>query len=121
MIRAWEEGTGLTMYDGYGQTETTVLVANYRAVPVRPGSMGKPMPGYTVDVLDEDGQRAADDVVGNIAVSLRAQRPVGLFDEYYRDPEATRRVRFATAGTTPATRRGATPTATCGSRAATTT
>ena len=89
VIRAWNEGTGLTIYDGYGQTETTCLVANYRAVPVRPGSMGRPMPGYVVDVLDEDGQRSADDTVGNIAVAYEPERPIGLFDEYYRDPDAT--------------------------------
>jgi acetyl-CoA synthetase len=66
-------------------------VANYRALPVRPGSMGKPMPGYVVEVLDETGERAADDTVGNIAVAYEPERPVGLFDEYYRDPEATAR------------------------------
>ena len=92
VIRAWREGTGLTVYDGYGQTETTCVVANFRAVKVRPGSMGKPMPGYTVDVLTDDGARAPDDVVGNIAVRYEERRPVGLFDEYYLDPEATRKV-----------------------------
>ncbi|MFL5824081.1 MAG: acyl-CoA synthetase [Solirubrobacteraceae bacterium] len=91
VIRIWEESTGLTIYDGYGQTETTCLVANYRAVPVRPGSMGKPMPGYVVDVVDESGQPAPVDTVGNVAVAYEPQRPVGLFDEYYRDPEATTR------------------------------
>ncbi len=89
VIRVWEEHTGLTIYDGYGQTETTCVVANYRAVPVRPGSMGKPMPGYEVDVLGDDGEPAPDDTVGNIAVSYEPDRPVGLFDEYFRDPEAT--------------------------------
>jgi acyl-coenzyme A synthetase/AMP-(fatty) acid ligase len=92
VIRAWKDGTGgLTVYDGYGQSETTVLVANYRAVPVRPGSMGKPVPGWTVDVLDDAGEPAADDTVGNIAVRVGEQRPVGLFDGYYRDDEATAR------------------------------
>jgi acetyl-CoA synthetase len=91
VIRIWEERTGLTIYDGYGQTETTCLVANFRCVPVRPGSMGRPMPGYVVDVLDDDGQPAADDMVGNIAVAYEPERPVGLFDEYYREPEATAR------------------------------
>lgn len=91
VIRIWEERTGLTIYDGYGQTETTCLVANYRSLPVRPGSMGKPMPGYTVEVLDETGQRAGDDMVGNIAVGYEPDRPVGLFEEYYRDAEATAR------------------------------
>ena len=88
VIKVWRDATGLTIYDAYGQTETTCLVANYRAVPVRPGSMGKPMPGYEVDVLDDDGRPAPDDVVGSIAVRYEPVRPVGLFDGYHRDPEA---------------------------------
>jgi len=91
VIRAWKQGTGeLTVYDGYGQSETTVLVANYRAVPVRPGSMGHPVPGWTVDVLDDSGTPAANDVVGNIAVQVTDPRPVGLFFGYHRDEQATR-------------------------------
>ena len=89
VIRAWREGTGgLTIYDGYGQSETTVLVANYRSVPVRPGSMGRPVPGWTVDVLEESGQPAPDDVVGAIAVQVTDPRPVGLFLGYEGDSEA---------------------------------
>jgi acyl-coenzyme A synthetase/AMP-(fatty) acid ligase len=89
VIRAWMEGSdGLTVYDGYGQSETTVLVANYRTVPVRPGSMGKPVPGWDVEVVDDDGNRADDDVVGNIVVRVGERRPIGLFDEYYRDAAA---------------------------------
>jgi acetyl-CoA synthetase len=89
VIRAWKEGTGgLVVYDGYGQSETTVLSANYRTVPVRPGSMGKPVPGWIVDVLDENGNRAPDDVVGGIAVKVTDPRPVGLFTGYVGDPEA---------------------------------
>ena len=49
VIRAWHDRTGgLNIYDGYGQTETTCLVANYRSMEVRPGSMGRPVPGYDV-------------------------------------------------------------------------
>lgn len=88
VIRAWSAGTGLTVYDGYGQTETTNVVANYRSLPVRPGSMGKPTPGYDVAILDTDGQPASVGVVGNIAVRADP-RPVGLFAAYYRDPDAT--------------------------------
>jgi acetyl-CoA synthetase len=92
VIRAWKEGTGgLTVYDGYGQSETTVLVANYRSMPVRPGSMGKPVPGWDVEVLDEAGERADEDTVGNIAVRVTDPRPVGLFQAYHRDPEANAR------------------------------
>jgi acetyl-CoA synthetase len=89
VIKVWRDATGLTIHEAYGQTETTCLIANYRAVPVRAGSMGKPVPGYEVDVLDDDGQPAADDVVGRVAVRYEPVRPVGLFDAYYRDPEAT--------------------------------
>lgn len=91
VIKVWAAGTGgLTVYDAYGQTETSVLVANYRAVPVRPGSMGLPVPGWDVDVLDDDDRPAADGVVGNIAVRVDGgHRPIGLFHGYDGQPEAT--------------------------------
>jgi len=91
VIKVWAQGTGgLTVYDAYGQTETSVLVANYRAVPVRPGSMGLPVPGWDVDVLDDDGRPAAEDEVGDIAVRVDgSHRPVGLFHGYDGQPEAT--------------------------------
>jgi acetyl-CoA synthetase len=89
VIRAWRKGSGgLTVYDGYGQSETTVVVANFRAVPVRPGSMGKPVPGWDVEVVDDSGRRADDETVGNIAIRIAERRPIGLFQEYYRAPEA---------------------------------
>jgi len=89
VIRAWADGTGgLTVYDGYGQSETVAMVANYRCLPVRPGSMGKPVPGWDVDVFDDEGTRCDDDTVGNIAVRLDGARPVGLFDEYIGDDDA---------------------------------
>jgi acetyl-CoA synthetase len=88
VIRAWEDGVGLTVYDGYGQSETTLMVANYRCLPVRPGSMGRPVPGWDVDVFAAGGERAPDDVVGNIGVRLAGGRPVGLFDEYLGDDAA---------------------------------
>lgn len=91
VIRAWREGTGgLTVFDGYGQTETTALVANYRSVPVRPGSMGKVMPGWEVAVLDEDGDPAPVDAVGDIAVrAVCGAWPPGLFSGYEGDEGAT--------------------------------
>ncbi len=89
VIRAWEEGVGLPVYDGYGQTETVNVVANYRCLPVRPGSMGKPVPGFDVDIVDEDGQVAAPGAEGDIGVRASPVRPVGLFAGYYRDPAAT--------------------------------
>jgi acetyl-CoA synthetase len=90
VIRIWQEGTGgLTVYDGYGQSETTNLVANYRCLPVRPGSMGKPAPGYDVAVVNESGELVPDREEGHIAVRIAPERPVGLFSGYFRDPEAT--------------------------------
>jgi acetyl-CoA synthetase len=90
VIRAWREGTdGLTVYDGYGQTETTCVVANYRSVPVRPGSMGLPVPGWEVTVIDDQGREVEPGEVANVAIRHSPRRPVGLFPGYHGDPEAT--------------------------------
>jgi len=90
VIRAWQQGTGgLTVYDGYGQTETTCVVANYRAMKVRPGSMGRPMPGYDVTIVDDDGNPIEPGEVGNIVIRCQPERPIGLFPGYYQNPAAT--------------------------------
>jgi len=89
VIHIWEEGVGLPVYDGYGQTETINVVANYRCLPVRPGSMGKPVPGFDVDIVDEAGERAKPGEEGDIGVRTAPVRPVGLFAGYFRDPDAT--------------------------------
>ncbi len=87
VIRAWREATGLTIRDGYGQTETILLVGNFPGVPVRPGSMGLPMPGHRVEIIGEDGTVLPPGEVGDIALH---GNPPSLFREYWRDPEATR-------------------------------
>jgi acetyl-CoA synthetase len=90
VIRIWEEGTrGLTVYDGYGQTETVNIVANYRCMPVRPGSMGKPTPGFDVRIVSETGETLGAGEEGHIAVRVAPDRPIGMFGGYYQDPEAT--------------------------------
>ena len=89
VIKVWEAATGLTIYDGYGQTETVNLLANYRCMPVRPGSMGKPTPGFDVCVVDDDGNVLGPGEEAHVAVRVAPERPVGLFREYWRDPEAT--------------------------------
>ena len=86
VIRAWRNATGLTIRDGYGQTESILLVANYPGVPVRPGSMGLPMPGHRIEVIDADGSPLPPGEVGDIAVH---GSPPGLFREYWKDPAAT--------------------------------
>ncbi len=89
VIKVWREATGLPIYDGYGQTETVNIVANYRCLPIREGSMGKPVPGVDVRVVDDDGNVLGPGETGHIAVRCGPERPVGLFREYWRDPEAT--------------------------------
>ncbi len=90
VIRVWEDGTrGLTVYDGYGQTETVNLVANYRCLPVRPGSMGRPTPGFDVQVVDDEGNPVKPGDEGHIAVRVAPERPVGMFGGYYLDDDAT--------------------------------
>ncbi len=90
VIRAWRDATGLTIRDGYGQTETLVLVANLPGLPVRPGSMGLPTPGHQVDVIDPDGRPLPPGEVGDIA--LRGDPP-SLFRGYWKDETASRRCR----------------------------
>jgi acyl-coenzyme A synthetase/AMP-(fatty) acid ligase len=89
VIKVWQEATGLTIYDGYGQTETVNLLANFRCLEVRPGSMGKPTPGFDVVVIDDDGQILGPGQEGHVAVRVQPERPVGMFTGYWRDPEAT--------------------------------
>lgn len=91
VIETWSTATGTTPYDGYGQTETVVLVANYPSEPVKPGSMGLPAPGVHVDVVDDDGNVCDTGVEGNICVSTDP-RPVGLFQGYWQDDERTAEV-----------------------------
>ena len=89
VIKVWKETIGTTIYDGYGQTETVNIVANFTCMPVKPGSMGRPTPTHDVDVVDDEGQRLPAGEEGHIAVRLKPERPVGLMKEYWRDPEAT--------------------------------
>lgn len=91
VMKKWRDGTGLTIYDGYGQTETVLLVANYQCLPVRPGSMGKPVPGFQIGIVDDEGQLLPAGEEGQIAVKVKPERPLGLFREYWKDSEAMKR------------------------------
>jgi len=86
VLALWKNAFGLTIYDGYGQTENTLLVANLPGMEVRPGSMGKPTPGHEVAVVDDDGHPCPPGEVGNIA--LRGYPP-SLFAGYYKNDEET--------------------------------
>ena len=79
--RAW----GLQLRDGYGQTETTAQIGNSPGLPVKPGSMGKPLPGYRIVLIDVDGREADE---GEVCIDLR-ERPVGLMVGYVDSAEKT--------------------------------
>lgn len=82
--------TGMELREGFGQTETPVLLANFPWLEVRPGSMGKPSPLYDIDLLDAEGRPCEDGIVGSIVVkNTDRQHPVGLFRGYWKDGETT--------------------------------
>jgi acetyl-CoA synthetase/medium-chain acyl-CoA synthetase len=88
VIRAWRDATGITIRDGYGQSEAGLLIAHLAALPDRLGSMGLPLPGYHVAIIDEAGQELPTGAVGDIAVKYPAP---GLFMGYLDNPDATAR------------------------------
>ncbi|MEZ2143100.1 AMP-binding protein [Bradyrhizobium sp. DN5] len=73
---------GLTIRDGYGQTETTALAGNSPGQPIKIGSMGRPLPGYRVQISDADGNPAKE---GEVTLVLGANRPAGLMQGYQGD------------------------------------
>jgi len=86
----FREFTGITLREGYGQTETTLTLATYPGMKVCPGSMGRPTPGYEITLLDENGQQVPDGDVGEITIRAdREHKPVGMFLGYYRDEALT--------------------------------
>jgi acetyl-CoA synthetase len=89
----FKKSTGLDIIEGFGQSETTVLCANFEWITPKPGSMGKPSPLYEIDIVDEDSRSCPTGVEGNIVIkNLGNQLPPGLFKQYYRDEEATKKV-----------------------------
>ena len=86
------EATGLKMFEAYGQTEATVMVGNFPGMEPKPGSMGKPAPGYDVAVVRADGTKCEPQEPGSIVLNLENGHPVGLFAGYYHDEEKTKSV-----------------------------
>ncbi|HBR28291.1 MAG TPA: acetyl-CoA synthetase [Firmicutes bacterium] len=84
--------TGLELREAYGQTELTVVIGTFPWMEPKPGSMGKPAPGYQVEIVDEEGIPCEVGEVGQITIRLEKQKPVGLFNGYYRDAEKTKSV-----------------------------
>ncbi|KGP72601.1 acyl-CoA synthetase MbcS [Pontibacillus yanchengensis] len=87
VIDTFQKYFNVTVRDGYGQTENTLLVGIMKGMDVKPGSMGKPTPGNKVDIIDEEGNPVGPGEVGDIAVHLDTP---ALFKHYYKDPERTK-------------------------------
>ena len=91
VVKRWKELTGQTIYEGFGQTETTVVLANFGWDEIRPGSTGKPSPIYDMTLLDEEGNRVEDGEEGYICADhIDESYPVGLFVAYYGDEAQTK-------------------------------
>ena len=88
LFNFWKEHTGLTIYEGFGQTETPLTIANLKHSTPRSGSMGKPVPLYNVEIQRDDGSRCNTGETGEICICMEP-RPAGIMMEYYRDPEKT--------------------------------
>ncbi|AXE23676.1 AMP-dependent synthetase [Streptomyces globosus] len=87
VIEKVRDAWGVTVRDGFGQTETTLQIGNFPGVPVKPGSMGRPAPGYRIVLLDPvTGKESQDE--GEICVDL-GTRPAGVMTGYRDDPERT--------------------------------
>jgi acetyl-CoA synthetase/medium-chain acyl-CoA synthetase len=88
VLSLWRSATGLDVYEGYGQSETVVLVGNFRSLgrPIKPGSMGVPAPGFDIALLDDHLAAVPVGEEGELAVRVKPHRPPGLFSEYWNNP-----------------------------------
>ncbi len=87
-VRLWRDGTGLTLREGYGQTETCCMIAEPADAPPRIGSMGKAAPGWDIEIHDDEGTPLPAGEEGRIALRIAPNRPVGLLRRYlYGDEE----------------------------------
>ncbi len=91
VVKRFKEATGHTIYEGFGQSETTVILANYGWDEIKVGSTGKPAPIYDIDIVDENGNSCEDGIVGSIVIKNAGEHPVGLFMEYHNAPDAMAR------------------------------
>ncbi len=85
----FEKATGLRIHEGFGQTEMTLGIANLMGTAIKPGAMGKPIPGYGIDIVDMDGNPVEDGVNGEIVIRTDPQPTCGVFLGYYLNQEAT--------------------------------
>lgn len=86
------KATGLSLMEGYGQTELTVILGTFPWVEPKPGCMGKPSPGYDIGLVNENGEPCKVGEEGEIVVYTDKRKPVGMFEGYYRDKKLTESV-----------------------------
>ncbi|XP_069066372.1 acyl-coenzyme A synthetase ACSM3, mitochondrial isoform X1 [Pleurodeles waltl] len=89
VLKQWSAQTGLDLYEGYGQTESVLVCGTFKGMKIKPGSMGKPAPGYDVQIIDENENILPPGEEGDIAISLKPKRPFSLFSQYIDDPQRT--------------------------------
>jgi len=88
----FQKHTGLSLMEGFGQSESSVLIGNIAGMTPKPGSMGRPTPLYNIDLVDNDGNSVPDGEVGEIVVRTTPGETPGLVIEYYRDEKNTTEV-----------------------------
>jgi acetyl-CoA synthetase len=89
VFKQFLDQTGISLMEGYGQTECTVAVATYPWMKPKPGSMGMPTPGYDIEIVDEEGNKCEAGNEGEIVIHTASSKPVGMFNGYYRDDQLT--------------------------------
>ncbi len=92
VYRQFEKATGLQILEGFGQTESTMIIGNMRGADHKIGSMGRPAPIYNVELHDADGNQVPVGESGEIVINIKDGAPCGLFKGYYRDAEKTEEV-----------------------------
>jgi acetyl-CoA synthetase len=90
VFKQFKQATGLEIMEGFGQTETTLTIANLYGTTPKIGSMGKASPQYDIDIVDSEGKSVAPGEVGEIVIHTDKNVPCGLFREYYLDEEKTK-------------------------------
>ena len=90
VFEKFKELTGISMMEGFGQTETTMTLGTFPWTKPKPGSMGKPNPQYDIRLIKTDGTPCEDGEKGEVCVYTGDEKPIGLFKGYYRDEELTR-------------------------------
>ncbi|WP_084554731.1 AMP-binding protein [Eubacterium xylanophilum] len=92
VLEKFRNKTGLTIHEGFGQSESTLMIGNIKGTEIRPGSMGKALPHYDLAIMRNDGTFADPGEVGEIVVNTKNGKPNGLFLGYLEDEEKTNSV-----------------------------